>query len=60
MGEPTAFQRMNGCSACKHARDADPSGTPAAIHGKAYWCTPLAKPVDARDGAACPSWAPAT
>ncbi len=53
--KPT-FQSMNGCAACKHTAEKDPAGKPAAAHGKSYWCQPLAKPVDARDGAACSSW----
>ncbi len=57
MPEITTFQKMNGCSACKHAADKDPAGTPAAAHGKGYWCTNDAKLVDSRDGTACPGWA---
>jgi hypothetical protein len=47
---------MNGCAACKHTVDADPQGKQAAAYGKSYWCRPLAKPVDAKDGAECDSW----
>jgi len=56
MAEPTKFQKMNGCSACKHTAPADPAGTPAAAVGKVYWCTKLAKAVDPGDGSACPHW----
>ncbi len=52
------FQSMNGCSACGHAADADPSGVPAAVHGKGFWCAILGKPVDSKDGAECPRWEP--
>jgi hypothetical protein len=47
---------MNGCAACKHTADADPGGTPVAALGKSFWCTLLAKAVDARDGSACAQW----
>ncbi len=56
MAEITRFQTMNGCAACKHTTEADPQGKQAAAYGKSYWCRPLAKPVDAKDGAQCPSW----
>jgi hypothetical protein len=50
------FQAMNGCAACKHAASDDPAGKPAAAYGKSYWCQPLGKAVDAKDGASCPQW----
>lgn len=53
--KPT-FQQMNGCAACKHTADAGPDGVQAAALGKGYWCKKLGKPVDAKDGSACPSW----
>ena len=53
--KPT-FQQLNGCAACKHTASADPGGRSAESHGKGFWCTKLGKPVDARDGAACPAW----
>ncbi len=56
MTAPTKFQTMNGCAACKHTVAADPQGKQASAYGKSYWCTPLAKAVDAKDGAECPTW----
>jgi hypothetical protein len=50
------FQSMNGCSACRHASGSDPSGAPAAVLGKGFWCTLLARAVDSKDGAECPKW----
>lgn len=50
------FQSMNGCAACKRAAPIDPAGKAAAEYGKGFWCVALAKPVDAKDGAACPQW----
>ncbi|HEX9289848.1 MAG TPA: hypothetical protein VF904_10010 [Anaeromyxobacteraceae bacterium] len=55
-GPKPTFQSMNGCAACKHTAESDPSGKSAAAHGKSYWCRPLAKPVDAKDGMTCTSW----
>jgi hypothetical protein len=52
----TRFQQMNGCSACKHAKDSDPAGKPASMLGKGFWCASLGKAVDARDGAECDAW----
>ncbi len=57
MAETKTFQAMNGCAACKHAKDADPDGKPAAVYGKGFWCLAQSKPVDAKDGATCPQWA---
>ncbi len=53
---PTRFQTMNGCSACKHAKESDPAGKPASAHGKGFWCSSLGKAVDSRDGAQCDAW----
>lgn len=53
--KPT-FQGMNGCSACKHAVDKDPQGTPAAVLGNGFWCGVRALPVDSKDGAECERW----
>jgi hypothetical protein len=53
--KPT-FQSMNGCSACRHAADNDPTGSPAAVHGKGFWCTIRGTLVDSKDGAECPKW----
>ncbi len=57
MAEPTKFQQMNGCSACMHSASQDPSGKPAAAHGKGFWCRKNGKAVDSKDGAACADWA---
>lgn len=57
MAEVTKFQEMNGCSACKHAAPADGDGTAASSYGKGFWCKPLGKPVDSKDGARCGTWA---
>jgi hypothetical protein len=56
MPEPTKFQQMNGCAACKHSEPSDSGGSRAAAQGKAYWCARLQKAVDARDGSVCPDW----
>ncbi len=52
----TKFQEMNGCSACKHAADKDANGKTAASYGANFWCVPLARAVNSKDGSACPSW----
>jgi hypothetical protein len=57
MAEVTKFQEMNGCSACMHAAEGDPAGTPASAHGKGFWCKPLARAVDSKDGGHCEKWA---
>ena len=56
MAEITKFQKMYGCSACKHASDTDPTGKPASAQGKGFWCKSLGKPVDSSEGAACEKW----
>ncbi len=57
MAEPTKFQQMNGCSACKHAAQEDAEGKPAAALGAGFWCKHLKKPVNSKDGSSCPDWA---
>ncbi len=56
MAEITQFQKMNGCSGCKHASDTDPQGKPAASCGKGFWCKHLNKAVDSKDGTSCANW----
>jgi len=56
MAEITKFQEMNGCSACKHTSEKDAEGKDAASYGANFWCNHLGKPVNSKDGAACPSW----
>jgi hypothetical protein len=56
MAEITKFQQMNGCSACKHAAEKDPSGTAAATLGGSFWCGEFSKTVNSKDGAECPKW----
>ena len=56
MAEITKFQEMNGCSACKHTSEKDPEGKDAASYGANFWCKAFGKPVNSKDGSACPSW----
>lgn len=57
MVEISKFQQMNGCSACKHAAEKDPEGQPASQLGASFYCLHFGKPVETKDGSACPAWA---
>ncbi len=56
MAEPTKFQVMNGCSACKHASEKDANGKDATSYGANFWCKTQGKAVNSKDGSTCASW----
>lgn len=56
MADMEKFQKMYGCSACKHTADADDAEKPAAVYGKSYWCKKTVKAVDSPEGSACKDW----
>jgi len=57
MNEITKFQRINGCSVCKHGKHREEEGMLAAEPGKGFWCNHFNKAVHWKEGAACPEWA---
>lgn len=56
MTEISRFQAMSGCSACKHAAEADEKGVLAVNLGASFWCRVFDKAVQTKDGATCERW----
>jgi hypothetical protein len=56
MTEITRFQRIDGCSVCKHAKQMDDDGLDPEPAGL-FWCRRFNKTVNWKEGADCPEWA---